>query len=78
MTVNIVFTNIIVISKKFDRFSLKSKYSFLANIFNDLDKFTRVKTQKEKRNVYDTASELYNDLVETYFKEKYFSWFIRC
>ena len=78
MTVKIVFTNIIVISKKFDRFSLKPKYSFLANIFNDLDKFTRVKTQKEKRNVYDTASELYNDLVETYFKQKYFSWFIRC
>ena len=78
MTVKIVFTNIIVISKKFDRFSLKPKYSFLANIFNDLDKFMRVKTQKEKRNVHDTASELCNDLVETYFKEKYFSWFIRC
>ena len=75
MTVKIVFTNIIVILKKFDSLSLKPKYSFLANIFNDLDKFTSV---NQKRNVYDTALELYNDLVETYFKEKYFSWFIRC
>ena len=35
--------------KKFDKSSLKSKHSFLANFFYDLDKFTKLKTQKEKK-----------------------------
>ena len=49
--------------KKFDKLSLKSKYSFLADFFNDLDKFNRLKPQIEKAtekktNVFNTASEL--------------------
>ena len=63
-------------SKKFDNLSFKSKYSFLAEFFNDLNKFNKLKTRrkntKEKTNVYDTASELYNDLLETYFDEYYY------
>ena len=47
MTVNIVLT-IIMIFKKIDNLSLNSKYSFLADFLNDLDKFIRLKTQKEK------------------------------
>ena len=55
-------------SKKFDSLSFKSKYSFLPEFFNDLNKFNMPKTQKEKTkmkktNVYDKASELYNELL---------------
>ena len=59
---DIVFTNIII-SKKFDKFYFKSKYSDLAKFYYNVDKRSRLKTQKENRgktNVYDTASELYN------------------
>ena len=52
--------------KKFDNLSSKSMYSFLIRFFNDLDKFNKLKPQKEetkkKTNVSDAASELYNDL----------------
>ena len=34
--------------KKFYNLSLKSKHSFLAKFFDDLDGFTKLKTQKEK------------------------------
>ena len=61
--------------KKFDNLSLKSKYSILAEFFNDFGKLTELKTQKEKKkektNVYDTVSELYNDLLEIYFDQYY-------
>ena len=55
-------------SKKFDSLSFNSKYSFLPEFFNDLNKFNMPKTQKEETknknaNVYDTASELYNELL---------------
>ena len=58
--------------KQFDNLSFKSKASFLANIFDDLDKFDNLKPQKEKTkekktNMYDSVSELYNDLLGTYF-----------
>ena len=43
----IVFTNYRD-NKQFDKFSLKSKHSFLANFFDNLDKFTKLKTQKEE------------------------------
>ena len=33
--------------KKFDNLSFKSKYSFLFEFFNDLNKFNNLKTQKE-------------------------------
>ena len=56
--------------KKFYNLSLQPKYSFLVDFFNDLDKFSNLKTLKEKNtNVYDTASELHNDLLETCFGE---------
>ena len=34
--------------KKFDNFSLKSKHLFQVNFSGDLDKFSKLKTQKEK------------------------------
>ena len=44
-------------------------YSFLISFFNDLDKFSKIKAQKEeKTNEYDTASELYSDFLETFFQ----------
>ena len=44
-------------------------YYFLISLFNGLDKPRNSKrgNKKEKTNVYDTASELYNDLLEIYF-----------
>ena len=47
-------------------------YSFLIRFFNDLDKSNKLMPQKEetkekKTNVYNTASELYNDLLEIFF-----------
>ena len=57
--------------KKFLKISFKTKYSFLVDFFNDLDKFTRIQTQKEKANkktnVCNIASELYNELLGPYF-----------
>ena len=49
-----------------------SKYSLLAKFFNDLNKFNKLKTQKEKqkRNVHK-ALELHNEFLETYFNEYY-------
>ena len=39
--------------EQIDNISLKSKYSFLANFFNDLDKFSKLKPQREKsRNIF--------------------------
>ena len=35
-------------SKKFNNISFKSKYSFLTKFFKDLNKFNKLKTQKEK------------------------------
>ena len=44
----------------------QSNYSFVASFSNDLDKFEKLKPQKEKKkrkktNVYNKASKLYND-----------------
>ena len=55
-------------SKKIENLSLESKYSFLAKHYNDLDKFSKLKlqkqkTRKKKTNIYDTSSELHNDLL---------------
>ena len=56
--------------KMFESLSFKSKYSFPVNFFDDLDKFGDLKPQKEKKtNVYNAASELFNDLLETCFDE---------
>ena len=44
-------------------------YSFLISFFNDLDKFSKIKAQKEeKTNQCGTASELYSDFLETFFQ----------
>ena len=64
-------------SKKFDNLSVKSKYSFLHKFFYDLSKFkilkiTKQETEKKKPNMHDRASELYNELLETYFDEYYY------
>ena len=45
-------------------------------MFNDLDKFNKLKPQKEeankkKTNVYNTASEPYHGSLGTYFDEYY-------
>ena len=55
--------------KKIDNLPLESKY-FLANLFNDLDKVSKLKPQKEevkekKTNVFNTALELHNDFLKT-------------
>ena len=55
--------------KKIDNLPLESKY-FLATLFNDLDKVSKLKPQKEevkekKTDVYNTALELHNDLLKT-------------
>ena len=48
---------------------------FLANFFNDLDKFNKLKTKrknaKKTTSVYNTSSELHNNLIEIYFDEYY-------
>ena len=61
-------------SEKFNNLSLKSKYLLLIEIFNDLNKFKklkRIKQEIEKKNtiVYDAATELYNDLLGIYFDD---------
>ena len=61
-------------TKKLDKLSLKSKYLFLVTFIYDLDKFTKLKTQKErtqkkKINVYNKATELYSDFPSIYFNE---------
>ena len=46
MTLTIVFANTMVL-KKIDSLPLESKY-FLANLFNDLAKVSKLRPQKEK------------------------------
>ena len=60
----IVFTNIIVKLKNLMTFPLNQSILLLSNFFNDLVKFNNLKTEKEKVNVYDNASELYNDYLK--------------
>ena len=59
----IFFTNIII-------FKNLITFLFWPSFFDDLDKFNKLKAQidkkREKTNVYNTASELNNDLLGTY------------
>ena len=53
---------------------MKTKYSFLANFLDDLDKFNKLKHKKEKpekkkTNLFNTASDLYKNLLAIYFNE---------
>ena len=62
-------------SEKFNNLSLKSKYLLLTEIFNDLNKFKKLKrikqeTEKKKKTiVHDAATDLYNDLLGIYFDD---------
>ena len=51
-------------------------YLFLWTFLNDLNKFKKLnnkeKTGKRKTNIYPTASELYNELWETYLDEYFY------
>ena len=63
-------------SEKIDNLSSTSKHSFLANFFDNLDKFNKLKTHKEKTekrktNMYNTALELYNYFIGICFDEYY-------
>ena len=69
-----MFTIIMVIVKKLLTFLLSQSILFLVKFFNDLNKFNKLKTQKEKTkkkkaNVYDTASDLCNDFLGIYFDQ---------
>lgn len=50
-------------NKKLDKLSFKSKYSFLDNFFNDLDKLSEIKSQKKKT---EKKKEMYIILLESY------------
>ena len=50
MALIIVFTLIIVIEKKIDNISFKSKHSFLSEFFNDLHKLNNLNPKKESTN----------------------------
>ena len=57
-----------MILKRIDKLSLKSRRSYLGEFYYELHQFSRLKTRKEntkekKRNVYDTVSELCNELL---------------
>ena len=75
MTLIIIFTDIIVI-KKYDNLSFKSKHSFLNLFFGDLDKSNNLNPEKEstkqkKINLYDKASKLYNYFQRIYYHTYY-------
>ena len=61
--------------KIFGKLSFQSKYSCLGKFYYDLDKFSRLKThignRHTKTDVYDKASEFYNELLGIYFDEYY-------
>ena len=53
--------------------SFKSKHSFLKEFLDDLEKLNDISPQKEstkerKINVYDKASELYNDFLGIHYQ----------
>ena len=63
---------IIVMIKKFDSLSFKSKYSYLLNFYDNLQKLIKIKPTKlckikEKGKVYNAVSELFNEIFEYYF-----------
>ena len=71
MSLIIVLTNIID-RKNFGNLSFKSKHSFLNDFLHDLDKLNNINPKKEstkekKINVYDKASELYNNFLGIYY-----------
>ena len=58
--------------KKVDSLSFKSKYSYLLNFYDNLQKLIKIKPTKlckikEKGKVYNAVSELFNEIFEYYF-----------
>ena len=68
MALMTVFTNTIIL-KYLIASLLNQKYTFLSKLFNDIDQFSKLKPWKKK---YNTASELYDDFLKTYFDEYYY------
>ena len=60
-----------MIVKKFSNCSFKSKYSCLVKFFNNLSKFKKLKTIKQKagKKKASAYSELYNNLLGIYYNE---------
>ena len=63
-------------SEKIGNLPSTSKHSILAKFFDKLDKFNKLKAQKEKTekrktNMYNTALELYNYFIGICFDEYY-------
>ena len=59
---------------KLDNLSFKSKYSQPVEFFNDLENCDKLDRKKESTNtrqldVYNTAPELYNQLLQIYFNQ---------
>ena len=60
--------------KKFDSFSVKSKYSYPLSFYDDLQKLIKMKPikldkVKEKEKLYNTVSKLYNKWFENHYDE---------
>ena len=60
--------NLVIFCGRHKWMAPKSKYFFLADFSNDLDKLNMLKSQKEKTkekktNVYNKVSELYNEML---------------
>ena len=58
--------------KKVDSLSFKSKYSYLLNFYDNLQKLIKIKPTKlckikEKGKLYNAVSELFNEIFEYYF-----------
>ena len=74
MAANIALTDIIIL-KNLVNFPLNHNFIF-SRVFYDLDKFSRLKTQKEntkekKPNMCDATLKLYHEMLQIYFDEYY-------
>ena len=63
-------------NKKFDKFSIESKYSFPLTFYDDLEKLIKMKLsnlilKKEKEKVYNSVTKLYNKYFNDYYNEYY-------
>ena len=74
MKLIIVFSNITLI-KKIDKFSYKSKFSFLVKFLGDVDKFSDLKpgkkSRKDKKQRCMTVLQLYNKFLDKHFNKYY-------
>ena len=61
-------------NEKFDNLSFKSRYTCPLNFYDDLKKLIKIKLTnlgkiKQKKNVYNTVSDIYNKSFENYYDE---------